>query len=173
MITFYSEKVISDVITLKEQKETLKKLLKGRSFGVEEFGRDYESSVELRRKLETTFNMFQKKANTEMFIPDFKKLKDPFLIEEANNIPKILGQEKDKHMQAGILMMKKCDVITSLINEWYDICSNNYHLIDDSPSIEKNFDNFIENRHDQSIYNLLVKKENIDKKIETLFLILS
>lgn len=67
----------------------------------------------------------------------------------------------DNHMQAGILMMKKCDIITSLINEWYDICSNNYHLIDDSPSIEKNFDNFIDNRHDQSIYNLLVKKYNL------------
>lgn len=88
-----------------DPKETLKKLLKGRSFGTEEFGRDYESSVELKRKLETTFNMFQKKANTEMFIPDFKKLKDPFMVEEANNIPKIIGKEKDKHLQP----CPKCD----------------------------------------------------------------
>jgi len=73
------------------------------------------------------------------------------------------------HMQATTLMIKKCDKTISLINEWYNICSNNYNLIDDSPSIEKNYDGFIENRHDQSIYNLLVKKHNLinyDMEIE-------
>ena len=38
--------------------------------------------------------------------------------------------------------------------------SNNYHLIDDSPSIEANFSCFKENRHDQSIFSILSKLYN-------------
>ena len=33
-----------------DPKETLRKLLKGRSFGTEEFGRDYKSNAELNRQ---------------------------------------------------------------------------------------------------------------------------
>ena len=74
-----------------------------------------------------------------------------------NDIEKL----KQNHMQAGALLMLKCDIIVNLCNEWYNIASNNYNLIDDSPSINSNFDNFIEHRHDQSVYNLLVKKYNL------------
>ena len=63
-------------------------------------------------------------------------------------------------MQAGYLLICKCDEMSKLINEWYTICSNNYHLIDDSQSNEKNFEEFIDHRHDQSIFSLLVKKYN-------------
>jgi hypothetical protein len=57
--------------------------------------------------------------------------------------------------------MKKCDIITQLINEWYSIISSNYNYIDDSPSIKMNNKEFIEHRHDQSVFNLLVKKFNL------------
>lgn len=75
--------------------------------------------------------------------------------------------EKDRelleknHMQAGILFLKKVDIITDLLNEWYECCSNNYYLLDDSPSVNENEKEFRENRHDQSIFNLLVKKKNL------------
>jgi hypothetical protein len=65
---------------------------------------------------------------------------------------------KQNHIQAGILMMLNCHEIKKLYEEYYDIGSNNYFLIDDSKSKEKNFKEFIEHRHDQSIFNLLVKK---------------
>ena len=68
---------------------------------------------------------------------------------------------KIRHMQAGCLLMKKTDIIINLISEWYSIGSNNYHFIDDSPSISENFPGFREHRHDQSIYNLLVKKYDL------------
>ena len=68
---------------------------------------------------------------------------------------------KKSHMQACCLLMKKCDIIVNLYNEIYEIASNNYNLIDDSPSIEKNYPGFMEHRHDQSIFNLLVKKYNL------------
>jgi hypothetical protein len=64
------------------------------------------------------------------------------------------------HMQAGCILMEKYDIIVKLYTEIYEIASN-YHMIDDSPSIEKNHNKFKEHRHDQSIFNLLVKKYNL------------
>ena len=63
--------------------------------------------------------------------------------------------------QAGALLFLICDKTRNLVNEWYDI-SCNYHLIDDSPSINKNVDDFIEHRHDQAILSLLMKKYNFN-----------
>jgi hypothetical protein len=63
-----------------------------------------------------------------------------------------------QQVQSGCLIMKKCNIIINLITEWFNICSNNYNLIDDSPSKLINFNDFIENRHDQSILSLLIKK---------------
>lgn len=77
------------------------------------------------------------------------------------NMEKNIEELKKKQMQSGVVLMLKCDDIVNLYNENYDICSNNYNLIDDSSSIEKNFDEFKENRHDQSVLSLLVKKYNL------------
>ena len=65
------------------------------------------------------------------------------------------------HMQPGTLMMKKCNIINKLIEEYYSVASNNYNLLDDSPSVAKNHESFIEHRHDQSIFNMLIKKYNL------------
>ena len=68
---------------------------------------------------------------------------------------------KKNHMQPGCVLIMKCNETVNLYNEYYEIGSNNYHFINDNPSIEKNFDGFKEHRHDQSIFNLLVKKYNL------------
>lgn len=65
------------------------------------------------------------------------------------------------HMQAGIILAKKCDIIVNLYKEFYDIASNNHNLIDNSPSKTPNNISFIEHRHDQSIFNILVKKYDL------------
>ena len=36
--------------------------------------------------------------------------------------------------------------------------NENFHLIDDTPSKAPNFNGFLENRHDQSIFSILCKK---------------
>jgi hypothetical protein len=59
-------------------------------------------------------------------------------------------------MQACIVLMIKCDKIVQLYNEFYDI-GTNYNLINDV-NIEKKLLSFIDHRHDQSIFSLLVKK---------------
>jgi len=61
--------------------------------------------------------------------------------------------------QAGLLLILVCTKTREFINEWYNLCCE-YHNIDDTPSINKNLDDFIEHRHDQSIFSLLTKKYN-------------
>ena len=42
------------------------------------------------------------------------------------------------------------------MSEWIDIgMMNDYHFIDDSPSVAEEYPEFIEHRHDQSILDLL------------------
>lgn len=62
------------------------------------------------------------------------------------------------HMQSGVVFIKKTDMTLRLYTEFYNICSENYHFIDDSPSLIPNDSSFIEHRHDQCVFNLLVKK---------------
>jgi hypothetical protein len=53
-------------------------------------------------------------------------------------------------------IIKKNDKNVQIVNQWYELACN-YHLIDDTPSISKNYDIFVEHRHDQSIFSLLRK----------------
>lgn len=64
-------------------------------------------------------------------------------------------------MQACVLLIKKNKNTLSIFKEFYNICSNNYHFIDDTPSTNKEGDRFIEHRHDQSVFSLLMKKKKI------------
>ena len=65
--------------------------------------------------------------------------------------------------QASAIFLKKNEKIMRFVKEWYLLCCN-YHLIDDSNSIQDNDSIFIEHRHDQSVFSLLVKKYNYDKE---------
>ena len=67
---------------------------------------------------------------------------------------------RKNHMQAGYLMMVKCPEIVDLVDTWFGFVEK-YHLVDDSPSVLPNAPEFIEHRHDQSILNLLVKKNGL------------
>lgn len=69
-------------------------------------------------------------------------------------------------MQASCIFMKKNDIIVEFINEWYNI-SCNYHFIDDSVSVKENDISFIENRHDQSVFSLLLKTEKYKNILNT------
>jgi hypothetical protein len=61
----------------------------------------------------------------------------------------------------GINFFKNTPNTIDLVKEWQQICSeDNYHYIDDSPSVKPNHNIFKEHRHDQSIFSLLVKKYN-------------
>ena len=65
-------------------------------------------------------------------------------------------EEQPNQYCATIMMIKKTDSTMNMIKLWYSLMSN-YHLIDDSPSVLLNHPSFIENRHDQSIFSLLIR----------------
>ena len=68
--------------------------------------------------------------------------------------------------QAGAIALLACDETRKLAKDWYNIASsNNYHFIDDTPSVRENINGFNEHRHDQSIFSLLVKKYGLSNEI--------
>jgi hypothetical protein len=60
---------------------------------------------------------------------------------------------------SGILFMKKTDRTISILKEVIDLTlHDNYHFVNDSPSILPNDPIFSENRHDQSCLSVVLKK---------------
>ena len=64
---------------------------------------------------------------------------------------------------AGTNMFSICEETRALVSKWYSLACD-YHLIDDSPSVSRNYDQFIEHRHDQSIFSQLTKKYDLFSK---------
>lgn len=61
------------------------------------------------------------------------------------------------HLAANAFFIKKTPKMYKMIKEWRDYAED-YHLLDDSPSIIANHPEFRENRHDQSIFSILRKQ---------------
>ena len=59
---------------------------------------------------------------------------------------------------AGCFFIKKDEKSINFINEWIEVFQKRFDLVDDTPSKIKNYSEFLENRHDQSVYSLLCKK---------------
>lgn len=64
---------------------------------------------------------------------------------------------ESEQIMSGIFLLRNWEKTRRLIQAWEDIDSNNYHLIDDTPSKSPDLEGFRENRHDQSILSLLIK----------------
>ena len=58
--------------------------------------------------------------------------------------------------------MKKNLSSEIFLKDWNKIFKEKFYLIDDTPSKIPNFLGFIENRHDQSVFSLLCKKNFIE-----------
>jgi len=62
-------------------------------------------------------------------------------------------------LAAGFFILLNTDANQSLVQRWADLAvEDNYRFSDDSPSIKKNHPEFVEHRHDASIFSLLRKK---------------
>ncbi len=74
---------------------------------------------------------------------------------------KALGAEAVMDMDGVIgtaIIIRKCTTSVRIMQQWLWLCEN-YHLLDDSPSVAPNHPEFIEHRHDQSILSLLLRME--------------
>jgi hypothetical protein len=58
---------------------------------------------------------------------------------------------------SGLVIYKKNELSIKFLQEYESVCSIN-HAVNDHPSYNKNYEGFIEHRHDQSVFGLLVKK---------------
>jgi hypothetical protein len=70
------------------------------------------------------------------------------------NAPQVAG---------GIQIIRKCPHSIDIVEKWCYYSTENYHNIDNSPSIIPNHPDFKEHRHDQSVISLLVKKFGSEK----------
>ncbi|MCQ2211620.1 MAG: hypothetical protein MJZ34_15165 [Paludibacteraceae bacterium] len=83
---------------------------------------------------------------------------------DKGDVLDFLGMRDDQislcsaQIMGGIMIICKNNKNEALVKEWKKIIHDNLHLVDDTPSLSPNLPSFIENRHDQSIFSLLVKK---------------
>lgn len=63
---------------------------------------------------------------------------------------------------ATIIFIRKCATSLTLVKRWLKTFEDNFANIDDTPSVKPNVEGFIEHRHDQSIFSLLCKINNIE-----------
>lgn len=61
-------------------------------------------------------------------------------------------------IMGGVWLARKCCESSKLIQDWMNITHKKRHLVDDTSSISHNEIGFVQNRHDQSIFSLLIKK---------------
>lgn len=90
----------------------------------------------------------------------------PFLIKDwtkgdvFNHICPNNWQEYAMQLQiwAGAFLVKKQNESVELFEKWYDIVKNHKDLITDKKSVVPNLKGFIEHRHDQAIFSLLIRE---------------
>tara|TARA_Y100000591_G_C21769987_1_gene665063 strand:+ start:121 stop:984 length:864 start_codon:yes stop_codon:yes gene_type:complete len=62
---------------------------------------------------------------------------------------------------AGNIFFKKNMFTLNFLSQWIDIFEKRFDLVDDTPSKLANFENFFSNKHDQSVFSILCKINNI------------
>jgi len=95
-------------------------------------------------------NYFLERKWTKGDLLDFFKIRNQKSITET---PQILS---------GAIFIKKNSVSREFLSEWMDVLHNHLELIDDSNSITDNDEEFIEHRHDQSVFSILCKLYKVD-----------
>jgi hypothetical protein len=63
---------------------------------------------------------------------------------------------------AGSFFIKKSTFTVNFLRDWLNVFKLRIDLIDDTPSKEQNFSDFIENRYDQSVFSIMCKKNQIE-----------
>ena len=110
---------------------------------------------------------FQYKVNNEQFSDkiEFPKREEcKYTKADLLNYFNFLDDEKITHSAqywAGSFFIKKNIYSKEFIESWINIFEKRFDLVDDTPSKIKNLPGFIENRHDQSVFSLLCKKNSI------------
>jgi hypothetical protein len=79
---------------------------------------------------------------------------------EVRERPEITGAQQ---LGATTFFVRKCPTSMDFMRHWIRVFSEDFSMIDNSPSLSPNLEDFIEHRHDQSIYSILGKLLPISK----------
>ena len=71
-----------------------------------------------------------------------------------------------RQFTANRIIIKKNVHSMALFKIWWETAKNYSHFFDDSKSITKNFNNFTENRHDQSVFSLICKTNGVEEDFD-------
>jgi len=117
-----------------------------------------EIDIQKRSRLETMMKLVRTELLIGSYTPHDDQTYTKYDLVERIQPP--MNTLANLQHQAGALLFLVCPRTRQLVHEWYELCCD-YHNIDDSPSILANVPNFIEHRHDQSVFSLLTKKYNL------------
>jgi hypothetical protein len=78
------------------------------------------------------------------------------------NVRDRLDITETQSIGAGIFFIKKTGTSIQILNQWQEVYKTHFSLVDDSSSYSDNLHGFLENRHDQSIFSILCKLNNVE-----------
>ena len=127
----------------------------------------FQEYIDFLSKEENNLLTFQyypldKKKYTEINFPEMEEYK--YTKADLLNHFQFMDNKQVTHTGqywAGSFFIKKNKFTEIFIKDWLEIFEKKFNLIDDSTSKINNFIGFIENRHDQSVFSLLCKKNSI------------
>lgn len=68
----------------------------------------------------------------------------------------------ERQFWGGLSVICKSTTSQAIVDEWWRTVRDNFHLITDKRSSVPNFPEFIDARHDQSVFSVLMKKHHVD-----------
>lgn len=68
-------------------------------------------------------------------------------------------------IESGYCILRNNQDSLNFLNTWFEL-NTDFNLVNDEPSKEKNFNEFIENRHDQSLFSCIAKLNKDNYKIQ-------
>lgn len=76
-------------------------------------------------------------------------------------------QERESFQRvAGMIMLRKRDSTIQLTQDWWDLCREDPRVLSDSPSGTRNDQHFIEHRHDQAVWSVVLKNAKIPAVVD-------
>jgi hypothetical protein len=120
-----------------------------------------DAGCEINLLQEKPFSVLWKTTYADKIVGSFNRpeiewtKRDAFIFLEMDQNKE--AYDTNQH-QASVISFCKTPSTSTIVNIWFQTCSTQYNLLDDSPSKNTKRGPFREHRHDQSIFSLLTKK---------------
>jgi hypothetical protein len=72
------------------------------------------------------------------------------------------GDRDSGQKLAGIVLIRNTDYARGLVDTWWQACATSPSLVSDEPSVHPNDPGFIEHRHDQAVWSMVLKNAGVN-----------